>query len=297
MRYALYLLLIVLSGSCERTVEVDLPREPARLVVNAFFTPDSLMRVQVSQSMSVLERPRILGITDAEVKIYEDEKEIATLKPDSLHKYVYISDEKLVRAGKTYGIRVTSPDYEPVSAENYVPSAVNIKRTTLNESAGTDLSGSFYNTLRIELDDPAGEENYYAVQVKAVEYELIKNRQTGANDTVRREFPGDLFREPTVSGIRAEKQLLFSDQQFDGSSTSLLSYFYPFKQQGSGNQAYVIYLLSVSKMYYEYYKRLPDHLMNQSFEILGGEVVPMPNNIANGYGVFAGYSFDRVEYR
>jgi hypothetical protein len=50
-------------------------------------------------------------------------------------------------------------------------------------------------------------------------------------------------------------------------------------------------------MYYEYHKRLPEHLMNQSFEILGGEVVPMPSNVTNGYGIFAGYSFDRVEYK
>lgn len=297
MRNILGLLLMVLTGSCERTVEVDLPREPAKLVVNAIFTPDSLMRVQVSQSMSVLDRPRIVGIADAEVKIYEDEKEIATLNPDSLRKYVYVSDRKLIRAGKTYGITVKSPYYEMVYAQNFVPWAVNIKQATINESVGTDLSGSFYNTLRIELDDPAEEENYYAVQVKSVDYQLIKNGQTGRNDSIRRELSVDLFLEPTVSGLRSEKQLLFSDQRFNGRSTSLLSYFYPNKGQGVRSKAYVIYLISASKIYYEYYKRLPDHLMNQSFEILGGEVVPMPSNLTNGYGVFAGYSFDRIEYR
>jgi hypothetical protein len=49
--------LSLLVAGCERDVSLDLPRESPKLVVNAFFTPDSLLQVQVSRSQSVLERP------------------------------------------------------------------------------------------------------------------------------------------------------------------------------------------------------------------------------------------------
>jgi hypothetical protein len=298
MRKICCLVLILLATGCERSVEVDLPREVPRLVVNAFFTPDSLMRVQVSQSISVLERPRIIGVQKATVKLYEEGQEIATLQPDTQVGYVYLSDRKLVQAGKTYTLAVSTPDYEPVSAESFVPEPVRIKRATISGSAGTDLDGGFYNILRIELDDPVDEENYYAVQITAIKPEIRKNPITGIPDTIRREWARNLFAEPTISGLTAGKQLLFADRNFNGQSAGLLAYFYTITEgPSSGRQEYNVYLLSVSKIYYDYHKRLPGHLMNQSFEILGGETVPMPSNITKGYGIFAGYSFDRIVYK
>jgi hypothetical protein len=149
-----------------------------------------------------------------------------------------------------------------------VPLPVRIRKATVTESAGVDLNGG-YNILRIELDDPADEENYYAVQVKAVSFEPVKNNQTGKTDTLRRETPRSLFREPTVSGLRAENQLLFSDRQFNGKSTSLLIYFYSWQKTGAGRKQQIVRLLSVGKIHYEYHRRLADHLSNQSFEIIG----------------------------
>jgi hypothetical protein len=95
------LVLLGLAAGCERDVSVDLPKEPARLVVNALFTPDSVVRVQVSRSLSVLERPRLPGVEAAEVKLYEEGREVAVLWPDSLRKYLYQSEGKPVEAGKT----------------------------------------------------------------------------------------------------------------------------------------------------------------------------------------------------
>lgn len=288
------LLLLLLSAGCERNVSVELPREPARLVVNAFFTPDSLLQMQVSRSQSVLERPRITGVEGAEVKLYEDGQEIATLRPDSLLKFRFSSRQKLIQAGRNYGISVSSPNLGTVTAESFVPVPVRIRQATITESAGVDLNGSTYNILRLELDDPAGEENYYAVQVRSMDFQLVKNNQTGKTDTVWRESRRNLFREPTVSGVRAGRQLLFSDRQFDGKTTSLLVYFYPIPPNRAERSQYSVLLFSAGKLYYEYHRRLADHLGNQTFDIIGGEPVPMPGNITNGYGIFAGYSFDRV---
>lgn len=295
MRKIGYLVLLGLAVGCERDVSVDLPREPARLVVNAFFTPDSVVRVQVSRSQSVLERPRLLAVEGAEVKLYEEGREVAVLRPDAQRKFLYQSDGKPVRAGRNYAVVVSAPNYEPATAENAVPLPVRIKGIAVSEAAGVSLEGAVYNLLRVELDDPAGEENYYAVRIKAVTYETKTDPRTGKTDTLRRESFGDLFAEPTVSGFRAEEQLLFADRLFDGRTTALLAYFYPLPE--ADRSEYRILLLSVSKAYYEYHRRLPGHLTNQSFEILGGEPVPMPGNITNGYGIFAGYSVSEVIYK
>ncbi len=296
MRKGLCLALLVLAAGCERDVKLDLDREPARLVVNAFITPDSLVRVQVSRSQSVLERPRLSAVENAQVTLYEDGQPIAVLKPDSPLPVVYRSEGRPVRAGRHYAVVVSAPRYESVTAESSVPLPVPIRRVVVNEAAGVDLDGGSYNTLRVELDDPAGEENYYAVQVKALDYTLRNDQQTGRADTVWREAGQNLFSEPSLSSLRADRQLFFTDRQFDGQPAALLAYFYPFGGEGAGRQAYRIVLLSVSKAYYEYQRRLADHLNNQSFEIIGGEPVPMPGNITNGYGIFAGYSFHEVRY-
>jgi hypothetical protein len=289
------LVLLGLAAGCERDVSVDLPKEPARLVVNALFTPDSVVRVQVSRSLSVLERPRLPGVEAAEVKLYEEGREVAVLWPDSLRKYLYQSEGKPVEAGKNYAVVVSAPGYEPVTAENAVPLPVPIKAIAVNEATGVDLNGGVYNLLRVALDDPAGEENYYAVQVKTVTYEPRTDPRTGKTDTLRRETLRTLFAEPTVSGLRADRQLLFTDRLFDGQTTELITYFYGLPE--AGRPEYRVRLLSVSKAYYEYHRRLPDHLSNQSFEIIGGEPVPMPGNITNGYGIFAGYSVSEVVYK
>ncbi|HEX8530685.1 MAG TPA: DUF4249 domain-containing protein, partial [Cytophagales bacterium] len=295
MRKTGYLVLLGLAAGCERNVSVDLPKEPARLVVNALFTPDSVVRVQVSRSLSVLERPRLSGVEEAEVKLYEEGREVGVLRPDSLRKFVYQSNGKPVQAGKNYAVVVSAPHYEPVTAENVVPLPVPIRNIAVNQAAGLDLNGGVYNVLRVTLGDPPGEENYYAVRVKVIAYETRTNPQTGTTDTLRRETFCNLFAEPTVSGLRSDQQLLFSDESFDGRTAELLAYFYPLR--GAGRPEYRILLLSVSKAYYEYHRRLPDHLNTQSFEVVGGEPVPMPGNITKGYGIFAGYSVREVVYQ
>jgi hypothetical protein len=98
-----------------------------------------------------------------------------------------------------------------------------------------------------------------------------------------------------VSGLRAGTQLLFADRPFDGQATELITYFYRVAE--AGRPEYRVRLLSVSKTYYEYHRRLPNHLDNQSFAIIGGEPVPMPGNVTNGYGIFAGYSVSEVVYK
>lgn len=295
MKYFFLLLLIALLAGCEKTVNIDLPKETPKLVVNSYFTPDSVVSVQVSTSYSVLARPVLNGVTDAVVKLFEEGREVATLKQDTSLKFVYVSDsKKLIQAGKKYAVSVTAPPYQTATAQSFVPFGVKINKATITESAGVSVDGGAYNLLRLEISDPANTENYYGIKVKKQYYKMVRNNQTGRQDTLWGESIANVFLEPSINSVNPGKELLYSDKLFNGQLTNLLLYYFPSVPDGFKSLGVFIILTTASKEYYEYNKRVSTHVANQTFEILGGETVPMPNNIINGYGIFAGYTSDQV---
>lgn len=298
MKNIILLVLVAMLTGCEKNVQIDLPKELPKLVVNSFFTPDSAVSVQVSLSQPVLERPFLTGIEDASVKLFEEGQEIATLKLDTSLKFVYTTNNKnLIKAGSKYSLTVATSKYGTATAQSFVPLPVKINKVTITESAGVSVDGAPYNLLKLELSDPANAENFYAVKVKSVHYKLIRNNQANREDTLWSESLQDLFLEPSISSLNPNTQLLFSDKSFNGRTTSLLLYYFPAVPPAFRRKGISIALITTGKDYYEYNKRLRTHLTNQTFELLGGETIPMPNNIKNGYGIFAGYSEDQVFQR
>jgi hypothetical protein len=295
MKKLLCFLLPALLTSCEKNVDVNLPKETPKLVINSFFTPDSSINVQVTTSQSVLERPFVSGVPDAEVILFEEGQQIATLKLDTSVKFVYTSDnKKLIQAGKKYAVSVSSPLYGTVTAQSFVPPPVKISNATITEAAGVTVDGTSYNLLKLQVTDPADAENYYGVKVKSVHYKIIRNNQTGNQDTLWGESLLNLFLEPSVSSLNAGRELLYSDKLFNGRTTTLLLYFIPSVPEGFRSKGVSVVLITAGRDYYEYNKKLGTHLNNQTFGIISGEPVQMPNNVTNGYGIFAGYSEDKV---
>lgn len=65
-------------GACETVVDIDLPVEPTRLVVNSFISPDSTVGVRISKSKYVLDRANSFTlVNDAQVTLFEDGQEVS----------------------------------------------------------------------------------------------------------------------------------------------------------------------------------------------------------------------------
>ncbi len=50
-----FLFLVICGSSCVEEIKMPLPSTPSRLVLNGLISPDSLLRVQVSQSTPILD--------------------------------------------------------------------------------------------------------------------------------------------------------------------------------------------------------------------------------------------------
>ena len=68
-------LLILLSFcySCKKTIDMNIPLKEKKIIINSIFNPDSVIKVNVSKSYTIVED---IGadryINDATVKLYED---------------------------------------------------------------------------------------------------------------------------------------------------------------------------------------------------------------------------------
>lgn len=307
-RFRFLLPLLVLLTACEQEVEVDLPDQAPRLVINSLFTPDSLFTVRLYSSLPVLDTQRYVVPDNATVTLYEEEQEVETLPYDPDRRW-FRSRSFKPAAGKSYRVRVTAPGFPEASARSTVPLPVPIRDFIFKDTAGVIGEGFYHGSATFTLNDPPGQADHYAIQciynTVYLDYKFVAGQPGPARyDTLRGFNALFLFSsDPTIQaggggyGEGIGPLALVNDRVFDGKTTSLTIDFNSIRKYGPNQNEpmrLVWALKSVSQAYYEYFRKLDGHLQNQNFSLFGGEPVMMYSNVENGYGVFAGYSQDTV---
>lgn len=125
------LVFILFVSSCETTERIDdFPLRPSKLVLNSFFTSDSVWAFQISKSLSVLDNAQIKLIDNAVIELYRDGdmiQTIDTIDEDGWYRY----DHDLPETGVEYTVKATSPGFGSVlSASSYLPEIVEITGVT-----------------------------------------------------------------------------------------------------------------------------------------------------------------------
>ncbi|MGI9175802.1 MAG: DUF4249 family protein, partial [Rhodothermales bacterium] len=129
MRCSIYLLLFAAFplAACETAVEIELPEEEPRLVINSLFQTGNLWAVEVSESQSVLSDDALEPVTSATVEIMEDGEVVETLvyEPQRADRLfvppLYRSRQHRPEAGRTYTIRASAPGFPTAEATAQVP--------------------------------------------------------------------------------------------------------------------------------------------------------------------------------
>lgn len=287
-------LLLALSA-CEQIIEPDLPEHTPRLVLQAFFTPDSTWVAFVGRSAGILESQpeRERAVAEATVELLVGDRVIDELEFFQEER-VYVWEKGALQAGESYSLRVSAPGFATIQATDAiprpVPTAIASYRINTSSRSESRISGDF--SIKLEIQDPPGETNYYQLRFFRSGYRLGDEESFF---TVEESFS---TQDPSISADNDVDDLIeglitapfFKDTLFDGQTHAIeLSGDYDTRE----HMRFHIQVLYVSKTYYEYLKSARLHQSTQDNPF--AEPVGVYSNVENGYGIFAGYSSQTFE--
>ena len=278
--------------ACEQVIEPDLPEHPPRLVLHAFFTSDGAWTAHVARSFGILEPRSVHGrpvVADAAVELLAGDRVVGELEFNDA-ALAYVFGDSTLQAGETYSLRVAAPGFETSRATDTVP--VPVPTSVLSyralPSSRSDSGDSVEVSLKLEIEDPPGEENYYQVSL----YRVFAGRGASRIEFSISTKDPSITADNNVGGSPVEEggfegnAPYFRDTLFDGRTHEIeLSRDFDRRDDLSGIHLQVLY---ISEAYYQYLKtaRLHDDTQDNPF----AEPLNVYGNVENGYGIFAGYS-------
>lgn len=281
---------LFLIYSCEKIIDIDIPERERKIVLNSLITPDSLIKIHLSESESILKAGFSMDIIEnATVQLYENNSFAALLLYTG--EGCYVSSDFYPREESQYRVEVSVPGKDPVSSSVLIPDTVKIISIDTNIISSNKEWAELQ--VRLKFVDPKEIDNYYIVKAKTFGRDPINPALSGFG-------PMNVYLEsesPIISKYgKPEGGLVFSDKLIDGSTYELSFdlYFYPY---GSDSLSTFIhfYLQSISESYYYYVvsKAMQEELTDNPF----AEPVQVYNNIEGGLGIFGAYSSSVDSFR
>ncbi|MDG1348442.1 MAG: DUF4249 family protein, partial [Flavobacteriales bacterium] len=216
---------------------------------------------------------------------------------DSLAMYYYKSDY-IPDNNSTYRLEVNHSDYNPISAETFIPDDITVYNIDVDTTSNEQKIG-----LTFSFEDNANQQNYYRLKVfsscvKEWEDENGDDQEFGyrgdayimSNDP---SFPGDIPWEGyTFSGHR----VVFSDALFNGQQKTITLDVQSELKYGECDTV-IIEFSTFSDDTYSYYNSLGDHSEKGELNIFGGEVIPVYSNVENGLGVLISTNAQQIYFK
>lgn len=289
-------LLAVLLAACETVVDVKLPPHEAQLVAHSLFVPDSLWRVNVSTTAPTTGFQEPGFVDDATVEIWDGDRHVERLTP--IGQGTYTSAANRPAPDKTYTLRVSAPAMGSSEGTSAVPLAARV--TAFNQqNIEEDTGGNFgRRIMRIELtvDDPAGDRNYYGLQV--LQHRLVVNSATGEVSSLPQTTFTFASNDPALGEAdvfdpekKRYDEAIFSDDLFDGRPHTLdfeIEYTVDLRDTDVKiERSFVVLFMAVSADYFNYWKTA--ELQNTVGDNPFAEPVRVHSNMTGGLGIFAGY--------
>ncbi|MEL7530448.1 MAG: DUF4249 domain-containing protein [Bacteroidota bacterium] len=303
-------------AACQVDLTVPLPEHTKRLVINSFLDQNAEPTVYLSRSFGPLEDPEKnqFDLHDGSLELLADGSSVGQLVYQDTTIEFYGIDGQLqnrrigkyvlpnyqVEAGKLYEIRASHTGYEDVRAETQMVSAVEYSDFVLEENVKrqTDIDGytSSQSLLKLKIQDPAGEKNYYRLFIR-MKYESVWE-------------PGFYYWEDMYGiqgpvdgvdngGAYTATEVWLSDEGMDGQviDASFLTYLPNAYEDQSLIQplnidSMYVTLLTANEDSYQYTRKLKQQreVGDFSIPIFPPESIVVYNNIENGYGIWGAMS-------
>lgn len=273
---------------CEKTVQVDIPQHDAQIVVNSFFSQDSVWTVDLSQSQSVTNPQPFQLINDANVELWANG--IFQENLTGLGTGRYVSVHSTPEADVEYTLKVDASRFASVEATAALPEPMDLVSVGVVPGSVSQSSiGENSFQVEVRFEDAPNVDNFYELIIfqrfafgegADIEYTEYFEAFFESGDP---SLDSDDFFE---SGEPGFNRAYFSDALFDGETKSLKVKLFVF---GNTNitQDLVVSLASTTEDYYRYRRsvELQEFLGEDPFS----EPVPIHSNMSNGFGIFTGY--------
>ena len=281
-------LLMIITYSCVETIDFDNDASTSELVVIGIINPDSLIKVHLSQSVSVLDYDSYVVVQDKEIEIFENESYTETIT----HKKggYYISESITPYSSATYNLKTTNDKNEIVTSSVTLPFLAEILNVEAN------IIDNNWVELQITFSDPVHIKNYYRISLE----EITGPDDSGDNSAATRKvvfkeiklenntflnsmgsLPGNEINQDYSA---PNKYCIFSDQIINGSVYTLkIQTQYRFAP-GKPDYSFVVNLQALSEGYYNYLKTISAQNAFAKNNFM--EPVSIYTNIRNGVGIW-----------
>ena len=277
MRVTFYLMIILAFSSCSKYLELDLPFEGTKLVVNGVLVADQFVDIRVSKTTPATGPiTEDLSVQGAQVTLWSGGQPLEILEDKG--GGVYRSEYKPV-AGNSYLVEVYHPDFGQVtSTSQQIPFPLQLTEVDFSIGAVDPLNeDTNTGALRVGLTDTTLQA-YYAIDIQGFSHteEVFVNAWrleeapevntscgfVGGNDTFdfsKACFNGDLYQ--TTFGVETTGWL-------DGEYVECTHL-----------------LLSVASISEEYYRYLETSVQPEGIDLAFVEPQVVASNVQGGYGI------------
>ncbi len=293
MKKVLYFLFgLILLNSCIKEIDIPIEYTDPKLVLNGFFTSDSIWNVHLSASKYIYASGEIPIVAQAAVTIHDGTDTLSLIPQGDGY---YRSSTQKPQIGHTYTIEVSHADYETITGNAVAISAVPLK--SLEKGEKVLIDGYEYRKIRIKFDDPS-ETNFYRINFKRSMKEPDWSTVEDELDSIWTNYPDWVMYQDAnnsmESGYSSTSSMLISDYYFNGNEHTidvfLDDYYFQEGYYNEQNAHLVIEFYTVSKEYFYFASSLENYNNSDDFALFASQPVQIFTNIENGLGVFASYA-------
>jgi hypothetical protein len=274
------LLIILMSQGCETVIEIELPVEKPRLVVNSVFNADSLLTVNVTKSRASSEPGHDFEkVENASVEVFKNKKSLGYLIYAGKGNYRSTSTF-LNEPNAEYSLKVQAAEFETAESNEILPAMPVISSIATIPDNQNNLSSYKKYKNRFNLQDPA-ESNTYFIRAWLV-------NQNGNKSVLKASLKNELGQ---FSPLRSESLEInvFNDESFNGKELTIeLDYQAYIGYGDKGNYSILVEVAGIPKSYFDYLYSVARQF--EDIPLLEPKNLPLANNIKNGLGIFAPYN-------
>ncbi len=293
-----YLLLIpTLVLSCETVIDLDIPEEEPKPVINAMMTANEPVKVELTKSSDAMKNDEIEAIDGASVVLFREDEPVDTLvqedTPPELGKpRRYFSENYEPEAGASYSIEVEAEGFDPATAETRIPDTIGEAELVKFEKEERDFASTVWHKAVVEF--PVQEGSYYTVAAVVKYEDEYDNPVSEGLDYLtpepRLEHAGAGEFDQIIEGdvlLAGETELELKEDDDGYIEMELYPEAAPLLGPGVDEYEYKIIIRKVTADYKSYIRSLREQDLYRDNPF--AERVSVYSNVDEGFGLVSGY--------